>query len=401
MEAKKKKKVWPFVLIAIVLVIVLVFLGLNRFGKQALATLQGATIAEVETYVGEITSTVSATGTLSAGISEVYVPYGVEISEIDVEAGDFVVAGKRVARINSYSLNTAIDDCKEDLKDVNKVITDQGEQPEYITLRNNIQAKLDTLNALKEKKELYATTSGVISTINVSEYSALNRNTDAAAGNQSESPADPTGGSDQGSGGSSTDADTTYSDNSGVAFVITPLDKYSITVSVDELDILSVVPGQTAKVTMDALPGEEFAATVVKVSKETKSTNGVSKYSVVLSLEKTDAMRIGMNTSVVIATQKVENVIILPALAIQEEGDDQFVYTTREKDGTLSGKTIVETGLSDGTDVEIKTGLNEGDTVFYNVKISSTNDLMMGFGGGGAVEGEEVTSVEVEQGEEG
>ena len=75
----------------------------------------------------------------------------------------------------------------------------------------------------------------------------------------------------------------------------------------------------------------------------------------------------GMNASVGIIIDSRENVMLIPSEALTETNGKSAVYTSyNERTGELSGLTEVETGLSDGLQVEIRSGLNEGDTVWYS-----------------------------------
>ena len=76
-------------------------------------------------------------------------------------------------------------------------------------------------------------------------------------------------------------------------------------------------------------------------------------------------MLVGMSATAAITTESAEDVLTVPASAIQERGSKTYVYTEND-DGTLSGETEVTTGVSDGTTVEITDGLSEGDTVYYS-----------------------------------
>ena len=69
----------------------------------------------------------------------------------------------------------------------------------------------------------------------------------------------------------------------------------------------------------------------------------------------------GMNASVTIVVEQAQDVITVPAQAIQTEGRNSIVEVLRE-DGTTE-RLVVETGLSDGTTTEIVEGLEEGQTV--------------------------------------
>lgn len=62
-------------------------------------------------------------------------------------------------------------------------------------------------------------------------------------------------------------------------------------INVDELDITSVKTGQTAKITLDAIEGEEFEGTITSVSSEASSGSSSAKYPVEITFNKTDDMR--------------------------------------------------------------------------------------------------------------
>ncbi len=182
-----------------------------------------------------------------------------------------------------------------------------------------------------------------------------------------------------------------YSSSDVTAFTILKQDEVTISVSIDELDILSVSEGQTATVTLDALEDEEFTGTITSVGTEATSTSGNAKYTVEVTIEKTENMLSGMSASVVIQTGSTENAVLIPVAALQEEDGSTFVYTEADEDGNLSGEVEVETGLSSSSQVEITSGLTEGDTVYYNVTESdaasdeadSMADMFSAMNGGG------------------
>ena len=82
----------------------------------------------------------------------------------------------------------------------------------------------------------------------------------------------------------------------------------------------------------------------------------------------------GMSASATIYIDQAENVVTIPSAAVQEKGGKAYVYTQKDSDGNLSGETEVTTGLSDGNQVEIKEGLSEGDTVYYEVYSSNNSE---------------------------
>ncbi len=176
---------------------------------------------------------------------------------------------------------------------------------------------------------------------------------------------------------------TTESDSDEVvAFTMAGNDTMLITVSVDELDINSVAKGQEATVTLDAIEDQTFTGQVVKVGNSASSSgNGVAKYSVDISIPKEEQMKVGMNASATILVESVENVVTIPVIALQEKGNQSFVYTKKNSDGSLTGEVEVTTGLSDGTTVEITKGLSEGDVVYYQ-RIGNSSDRSNGLKGG-------------------
>ena len=168
-----------------------------------------------------------------------------------------------------------------------------------------------------------------------------------------------------GSDSSGTTGTSDYSLYETAAFSIASATEASVSINVDELDILSVKEGQTATVTLDALDGQEFEGTITEVSNEASSGNSSAKYPVTITFEKTEDMLLGMSASATIHVNEAEDAVLIPVDALQEKGNSTFVYTKKDSDGNLSGEVEVETGISNGSQVEITSGLEEGDTVYY------------------------------------
>lgn len=164
------------------------------------------------------------------------------------------------------------------------------------------------------------------------------------------------------------------------AFGIAPNNKAKISLSVDELDISSVKNGQTAKITLDAIAEKEFEGEITKVSNMGTVSSGSTKYTVEITMDMTEDMKIGMSASATINISQATDVLKISMSALQQMGDETFVYTSADEDGNLSGEVTVETGESDGTNVEIKSGLKEGDTVYYTRNTGSSEDGEKGFG---------------------
>lgn len=147
---------------------------------------------------------------------------------------------------------------------------------------------------------------------------------------------------------------------------VSPMDTVSVQMLVDEMDILSVHTGQEAEITVDALPGRAFTGTVTAIDPNGKNNGGNSKYTVTITMPRAENMLDGMNAMAVLTVGTTENVLWLPAEALAEQGFKTVVYTGFDaKTGELTGPVEVVTGVSDGDRVEIVSGLEEGQTVWY------------------------------------
>lgn len=187
----------------------------------------------------------------------------------------------------------------------------------------------------------------------------------AGSGNAGSASSGSSSATSSGSDSLGTTGTSDYSLYETAAFSIASATEASVSINVDELDILSVKEGQTATVTLDALDGQEFEGTITEVSNEASSGNSSAKYPVTITFEKTEDMLLGMSASATIHVNEAEDAVLIPVDALQEKGDSTFVYTKKDSDGNLSGEVEVETGISNGSQVEITSGLEEGDTVYY------------------------------------
>lgn len=182
-----------------------------------------------------------------------------------------------------------------------------------------------------------------------------------------------------GMGGGTTSAFEPYSLETITVASVTSQSEMTLEITIDEQDIARVSPNMAATVTLDALKGESFPATVTSIGAEGVNSGGSSKFTVELTLEKSANMLPGMNASAVLPLSRTEGVLRLPAEALSQEGTKTIVYTGfDEKTETLINPVVVTTGVSDGQWVEILSGLSESDTIWYGyydtVPLSLTPD---------------------------
>jgi HlyD family secretion protein len=172
-------------------------------------------------------------------------------------------------------------------------------------------------------------------------------------------------------------------------------------VKVDETDIVNVRIGQPAEVTIDAVPGKIFKghvtlvgdqallrSTGVATSQSTTGTEEAKDFKVVVTLDQpNDELRPGLSTTAKITTAHKDNVLSLPIQALtikppdkpagsdnvqaastspnNSQPEQQGVFVMRKDDhGKFRVHFVpVTTGITGATDIEVLSGLKEGDEI--------------------------------------
>ena len=170
-----------------------------------------------------------------------------------------------------------------------------------------------------------------------------------------------------GYGGTGSSQTQLYSLDGDVLLTVTPLDTMTVTIAVDEKDIASVKTGMTAQLTMNALPDETFEGQVTRVAQTGSGNGGSSKFDVEITLSRESDMLPGMSTTAQLTLYEKMDVLTLPVAALRDEGGKTLVYTGKDKKtGEPANPVEVTTGLSDGENVEILSGIDSGTTVYYS-----------------------------------
>lgn len=161
--------------------------------------------------------------------------------------------------------------------------------------------------------------------------------------------------------------------------VISPDVSMSVTITVDESDILSLALDQEVDVTVSSVSDEALTGTVTEIDK----TGASGSYTAVITLDKVTGMLPGMTASVDVRIEGVDDAVIIPVDALNKTSTGAYVYTSYDEETQkYGGRVDVVTGLSNSNYVEIKSGLSVGDTVYYTESQSFGNMFgNMGFGG--------------------
>jgi len=187
------------------------------------------------------------------------------------------------------------------------------------------------------------------------------------------------------------------------------LKEMQVEADVDEADIGGVKDGQRVTFTVDAYFGETFDGTVTQIRLDPTVTSNVVTYTVVIKADNPDLkLKPGLTATISIYTLELKDVLTAEAKAInfkpspavmmayneqqnlsieppkgrpRPEDDQGTTVWVQEADGGITPKKVT-LGASDGVNVQILDGIEEGDKLVYSLK-SQSNKEMQGPEGAG------------------
>ena len=147
-------------------------------------------------------------------------------------------------------------------------------------------------------------------------------------------------------------------------------------VNLDETDVVRIATDMTVVVTVDAFPGMEVSGKVIEIAPTANIQSGVVLYSVTVRLDPTDLpLRSGMTTNVVFPIEQRNDILMVPFRAIETEGGQ--AYLTRVTDsGREAERVAVTMGLITDTQIEILSGIEEGDVITVYANPIQDTELM-------------------------
>lgn len=174
-------------------------------------------------------------------------------------------------------------------------------------------------------------------------------------------------------------------------------DHLIVNTQVDETDLAQIKMNQDTTITLDAYPNQQIDGVVRRISYQSTLVNNVTTYEVDVWPNKIpDFMRSGMTANVVFNVSEKDDILLVPSEAVQQTPDGQSYVLKAGATGGSKPQTItIQTGLTDGKQTEVVSGLNEGDKILIKTfsagKVAGasagTNPFMpsggTGRGGGG------------------
>ncbi len=137
--------------------------------------------------------------------------------------------------------------------------------------------------------------------------------------------------------------------------------------SVDETDMDKVALDEPVTISFDAIPDQTFQGKVIRIYPELVSSGGVNVLQGLIQMDLSQNTNLpvlakGMSASVELVQASAQNVLLAPIQALIDLGGGQYGVMALDANGQPRLK-VVEIGLQDAANVEIKSGLSQGDTV--------------------------------------
>jgi len=136
--------------------------------------------------------------------------------------------------------------------------------------------------------------------------------------------------------------------------------------NIDETEVGQVVAGMPMKITIGALQDLQFSATLEYISPKATENNGASQFEIKAAVKNVSGgkIRSGYSANAEIVLARANHVLSVPESAIEFSGDSTFVYVVRQDGNKTSyDRQQVKTGLSDGVNIEVKSGLSAKERV--------------------------------------
>lgn len=173
---------------------------------------------------------------------------------------------------------------------------------------------------------------------------------------------------------------------SDTAAEVTNYDKMKVQIKIDEDNISALDNGTEVTVSVDAL-NKTYKGTIENMSKKATVSNNVSYFTADVTFDADDDIRSGLSAEVKYLLNGVENVVSVSMSALNYNTDNT-AYVLVGANASNAQQRNVTLGISNGTYVEIKEGLAEGETVLVKQSKTSEALISMGMGGGQQPQGQ-------------
>ena len=310
----------------------------------------GALVRQVKIRVqnpGALTTSTTATakvgsiacagsGTFEANLTQTVVATGSgEVVSLNVSTGSRVSAGQVLATLGGSSAQTSLENASISLQ--------------------NAQLSLQNAQDALDNYTITAPISGTVIEKNFKAGDTIDNNSLTAAG--------------------------------GTLAVLYDMSTLTFEMKIDEKDINKVQVGQEVTITADAVEGITFSGVVDTVNINGTTVSGQTNYPVTVVINDPQDLKPGMNVSADIIVERAGTVLCVPVDAVNRGSDKPTVQVAQEgaldENGNVVDPSKLETrevtlGRNDNDNIEITSGLSEGEIVVWVNEVSNPFAAMMG-----------------------
>ncbi len=136
--------------------------------------------------------------------------------------------------------------------------------------------------------------------------------------------------------------------------------------NVDETEVGRVSEGMPVKLTIGALQGLTFDATLEYISPKGVESNGANQFEIKAAITPPSGVTIrsGYSANAEIVLERLEQTLAIPEGCVEFSGDSTFVYVlTQAEPQQQFERRPIQIGMSDGIKIAVKGGLQQGEQV--------------------------------------
>lgn len=137
--------------------------------------------------------------------------------------------------------------------------------------------------------------------------------------------------------------------------------------NIDETEVGRLSTGMTMKITIGALQDLKFDARLEYIAPKATDQNGANQFEIKAAVNlpsNATNIRSGYSANAEIVLAEAKNVLAVPESAIEFDGDDTYVYVIKgEGDKQTYERRKVQTGISDGINIEIRSGVKPNERI--------------------------------------
>lgn len=147
--------------------------------------------------------------------------------------------------------------------------------------------------------------------------------------------------------------------------------------NIDETEVGRLSTGMTMKITIGALQDLKFDARLEYIAPKATDQNGANQFEIKAAVNlpsNATNIRSGYSANAEIVLAEAKNVLAVQESAIEFDGDDTYVYVIKgEGDKQTYERRKVQTGISDGINIEIRSGVKPNERIRGPKMIATEN----------------------------